>query len=201
MTTSHSLLIAFIGVFLIAFSTTPLVSAYPSPPSSRPLWIVARQTQQPYFPDTPASCPICAQDYPSISSCAQASTVMANFTSVLFNPGAFIDVIKCSCADTFQSVFPQCVDCFEKTNQTAVLDTPDLPSLVNSIRQVCAFASSLLGNVSNSNGETTPSPAGSAAAPTTTASGAPPTWDRFGASLSPLITGAAALIVFGASLL
>ncbi|KAH9017715.1 hypothetical protein EDB85DRAFT_1874265 [Lactarius pseudohatsudake] len=201
MTAFHSLLIAFIGLFLIAFSATPSVLAYPSPPSSPPLWVVPRQTQQPYFPDTPASCPICAQNYPSISSCAQASTVMANFTSVLFNPGAFIDVIKCSCADTFQSVFPQCVDCFEKTNQTDVLDTPDLPSLVNSIRQVCAFASALLGNVSNSNGETTPTAAASATTPAATTSGAAPTWNRFGASLSLLITGAAAVIVFGASLL
>lgn len=80
MATSHSLLIAaFVGLFLIVF---PSVLAYPSPPSSRSLWVVSRQTQQPYFPDTPASCPICAQGYPSIDSCAQASTVLANFTSV-----------------------------------------------------------------------------------------------------------------------
>lgn len=131
MTTSHSFLIAtYIGLFLIAFSSTPSVLAYPSPPSSPPLWLAARQTQQPYFPDTPASCPICAQSYPSINSCAQASTAMANVSmvctdagdpplsspnraiksQVLFNPGAFIDVIKCSCTDTFQSAFPQCVD-------------------------------------------------------------------------------------------
>jgi len=204
MTASHSLLIAvFIGLFLIAFSSTPSVLAYPSPPSSRPLWVVARQTQQPYFPDTPASCPICAQGYPSINSCAQASTVLANVTSVLFNPGGFIDVIKCSCTDTFQSVFPQCVDCFEQTNQTDVLDTPNLPSLVNSIREVCAFASSILGNVSNSNGETTPTVTGTTtttAATSTSTSGAAPIWDRFGASLSP-VAAAAALIVFGASLL
>jgi len=204
--TLHSFLItAFISLFLIAFSSTPLVLAYPSPSTSRPLWIVSRQTQQPYFPDTPASCPICAKSYPSIDSCAQASTALANVSAVLFNPGAFINVIECSCTDTFQSAFPQCVDCFEKTNQTAVLNTNNLPSLVNSIREVCSFASSLLGNASNVDGETTPTGTGvttSPAATSSSTSGVSPTWDRFGASWSPFITGAAAaLIIFGASLL
>ncbi|KAH9984197.1 hypothetical protein BJV77DRAFT_953309 [Russula vinacea] len=118
---------------------------------------------QPYFPDTPASCPICAKGYSSINSCAQAAPVLANLSTVLFNPGAFISVIKCSCTDTFQSTFPQCADCFEKTNQTSVLDTPNLPSLVKNIRDICASESSILGNVSNSDGETTPSQTGSAA--------------------------------------
>jgi len=202
--TLHSFLItAFISLFLIAFSSTPSVLAYPSPSSSPPLWLLARQTQQPYFPDTPASCPICAQSYPSINSCAQDATALANVSMVIFNPGAFIDVIKCSCTDTFQSAFPQCVDCFEKTNQTGVLNTTNLPSLVNSIRQVCSFASSLLGNASNSDGETTPTVTGVTTTPaaTSSTSGAPPTWDRFVASLSSLITGATALIIFGASLL
>lgn len=204
MTTSHSFLItAIISLFLIAFSTTPSVLAYPAPLSSRPLWFDTRQTQQPYFPDTPASCPICAQGYTNINSCAQAATTLSNVTTVLFNPGAFIDVIKCSCADTFQSVFPQCVDCFEKTNQTGVLNTTDLPSLVNSIRSVCSLASSILGNASNADGETTPTVSSVTSTPSATGStsGALLTWDRSGASLSPLIAGAASLIVFGASML
>ncbi|KAH9971944.1 hypothetical protein BGW80DRAFT_1317309 [Lactifluus volemus] len=48
------------------------------------------------------------------------------YQKVIFNPGAFIDVIKCSCTDAFQSAFPQGADCFEKTNQTAVLHTQNL---------------------------------------------------------------------------
>jgi hypothetical protein len=92
---------------------------------------------------------------------------------------------------------------FEKTNQTGVLNTTDLPSLVNSIRSVCSLASSILGNASNADGETTPTVASVTATPSATSStsGAPPSWDRFGASLSPLIVGAASLIVFGASML
>lgn len=35
---------------------------------------------------------------------------MCEKKKVIANPGAFISVIKCSCTDTFQSVFPQCVD-------------------------------------------------------------------------------------------
>lgn len=40
---------------------------------------------------------------------------------MLFDPTKFIDVIQCACTDTFQSAYPQCVDCFSQTNQTAFL--------------------------------------------------------------------------------
>ncbi|KAH8831202.1 hypothetical protein DL96DRAFT_1524084 [Flagelloscypha sp. PMI_526] len=118
-----------------------------------------------YFPDTPESCPICAKDYDNINSCAEASSVFANFSTILFNPGGFVDVIKCACTDTFQSAFPQCVDCFQKTNQTWALDqtVADPNDVVNGMRKVCALASTLIGNVSNTNGETTPIPTGAAA--------------------------------------
>ncbi|KAH9987940.1 hypothetical protein BJV74DRAFT_840586 [Russula compacta] len=158
----HSFLIlAHVCLFLFTSSATSSVWANPLLPY--PLPLVARQTVQPYFPDSPPSCPICEKGYSSINSCAQAAPALANLSSVIANPGAFINVIKCSCTDTFQSVFPQCVDCFEKTNQTAVLDnaasnSDDLPSLVKNIRELCAEASSIFGNVSNSDGETTPSP-------------------------------------------
>jgi hypothetical protein len=78
------------------------------------------------------SCPKCAPSWPNINSCAAACPVFSNFSMVyndpldllfhrtpayknpvqqiIFNPGAFIDVIKCSCTDTFQAAFPQCVD-------------------------------------------------------------------------------------------
>lgn len=137
---------------------------------------------------------------------------------MLFNPGAFIDVIKCACTDTFQSAFPQCADwyvptpipqrdriihanpalaSFEKTNQTDVLDTPDLPAVVNGIRQVCAFSSSILGNASNVDGETTPSTA--APSPSPTASGA----DRLQLRAARYLSAAVALgaIALGAAVL
>ena len=98
---------------------------------------------------------------------------------------------------------------FERTNQTAILDTPNLPSLVSSIREVCLFASLLLGSVSNTDGETTLSPTGSAAGKASTpaasaASGLSPsnTAPPRGSILSSVIAGAAALtILLGASLL
>ncbi|KAJ3482387.1 hypothetical protein NLI96_g7005 [Meripilus lineatus] len=77
------------------------------------------------------------------------TTSTAVLKHIIFNPGAFIDVIKCACTDTFQSAFPH----FERTNQTDWLSTPNLPGVVNGIRQVCAIASTLLGNVSVANGE------------------------------------------------
>jgi len=118
----------------------------------------------PYFPAQPPSCPICEQDYPNINSCAQACPVLANLTMIIFNPGAFIDVLKCACTDTFRSAFPQCVDCFGQTNQTWVLgEDPSLPAVVNNLRDACAFASTILGNVSAVDSElpsstSTPSP-------------------------------------------
>ncbi|KAF8735381.1 hypothetical protein AX14_002191 [Amanita brunnescens Koide BX004] len=90
------------------------------------------------------------QNYGSINSCVQAAPVLANISMVLFNPGAFIDVIKCACTDTFQAAFPQCVDCFIQTNQTDVLNTPNLPSLVDNIRTVCSFTSTVLSNKTTS---------------------------------------------------
>jgi len=192
---SHSFLIAtHVCLFLITLSA--MSSVWASPLSSYRLAFISRQTVQPYFPDTPASCPICASGYPSISTCAEAAPVLANFSSVIFNPGAFISVIKCSCTNTFQYVFPQCADCFEKTNQTAVLDTPDLPSLVSNIRQLCSFASSILGNASNADGETTPSQSGTAASATGTSASSTaqpsnlPSW-----TASFVIAGAVTLII------
>ncbi|EJD05006.1 uncharacterized protein FOMMEDRAFT_53440, partial [Fomitiporia mediterranea MF3/22] len=106
----------------------------------------------PSFPSDPPSCPICAQSYPSINSCAQAAPVLANVSMVLFNPGAFIDVIKCACTDTFQAAYPQCADCFTRTNQTQFLSAPanDLPDIISGIRSICSLESSFIGNVSGS---------------------------------------------------
>ncbi|KAH9967772.1 hypothetical protein BGW80DRAFT_1340248 [Lactifluus volemus] len=197
--TCHSFLIAtLVSLSLVLFSTRSSVLASPLS-SYRPVVVMQTRVVQPYFPDTPPSCPICAEGYPSISSCAQAAPALANASAVIFNPGAFIDVIKCSCTDSFQSAFPQCADCFEKTNQTAVLNTPNLPSLVNSIRQVCAVASTLLGNVSNTDGETTPSVASTPVASSTSSTAS--ARDLLDSTLLCVITGIAALITFpGASL-
>lgn len=49
-------------------------------PHSTPL--LARQADYPVFPDQPPSCPICAQNYANIDSCAQAAPVLANFSMV-----------------------------------------------------------------------------------------------------------------------
>jgi len=130
LTTTH------VCLFLILLSATS--SVWASPLSSYRLAFIARQTVQPYFPDTPASCPICEKGYPTINTCAEAAPALANFSSVctdyvthiptkmtknnyllpyrytckkvILNPGEFISVIKCSCTDTFKSVFPQCAD-------------------------------------------------------------------------------------------
>jgi len=129
----------------------------------------ARCCGTPVFPPSPPSCPICAQNFSSINSCALAAPVLANYSEIIFNPGAFIDVIKCACTDTFQAAYPQCADCFIQTNQTELLncDTEELPGILQGLRQVCALESVLNANVSVVNNETTPTPS-----PTPTSSGA-----------------------------
>ncbi|KAF9555736.1 hypothetical protein CPC08DRAFT_120764 [Agrocybe pediades] len=140
------------------FTLLSLLGRIAASPTSFPVeetGALQRQATDPVFPDSPPSCPICQQGYPNIQGCAQAAPVLANFSMIIFNPGAFIDVIKCACADTFQSVFPQCVDCFIQTNQTDVLDTSDLPGIVGDIRRICALSSTLLGNVSGADASLT----------------------------------------------
>jgi len=160
-----------IAAFSLLLSILELFThAFPYPATHSPSFVnyspyLQRRTY-PVFPDTPPSCPICAQNYASINSCAQAAPVLANFTMIIFNPGAFISVIKCACTDTFQSVFPQCVDCFVATNQSDILNTPDLPSVVDGMRKVCALSSSLLGGVATADGEVTPTTSIAPPAPT-----------------------------------
>jgi len=143
---------------LFAFLSLQIFASPASPNGNR---IALERRTDPYFPDTPASCPICQKDYASINSCAQAAPVLANFTMIIFNPGAFIDVIKCACAETFQAVFPQCVDCFIRTGQQNVLNNTNLPSIVSDIRNICALQSTLLGNVTDTNSNPPPTSSGS----------------------------------------
>ena len=96
---SHSLFItAHACLILIALSATSSVSASPLSSSYR-FSFIARQTVQPYFPDTPASCPICSQGYPSISTCAEAAPALANISSVRMCTDS--RTTKNSCVTTF----------------------------------------------------------------------------------------------------
>jgi len=161
----------FWTAFLLLAVLNFLVGASPTVRCSDELLALQRRTS-PFFPETPASCPICAKNYDGINSCAAAAPVLANFTNIIFNPGAFVDVIKCACTDTFQAAYPQCVDCFIQTNQSQVLNynTQDLPSIISGMRQICALESSLLGNVSVTNGEVTPTSSSPPPTPTSAAS-------------------------------
>ena len=48
--------------------------------------LASRADGEPQFPDQPPSCPICAQNFDSIDSCAQAAPVLQNFTMVSQSP-------------------------------------------------------------------------------------------------------------------
>jgi hypothetical protein len=144
---------------VLSFILGAFVQASPFPQSGT----LQHRTTTPTFPSSPASCQTCSANYASIQNCAEASPVLANFSQIIFNPGQFINVIQCSCTETFQAVFPQCVDCFEQTNQTDVLAAPDLPSVLQGMRQICALESTLLGSAALSDG-VLPSSTGTTAA-------------------------------------
>lgn len=119
------------------------------------LSVPVSQLGPPKFPSDIPSCPKCEAQYPSLSSCMGAASVFANTTSTFNNPIAYIDVIRCACTDTFQAVFPQCVDCFQNTNQCSYLGTDPqgtgAGSLVGNIRNICGLGSALLGGVATAN--------------------------------------------------
>ncbi|KAJ6463545.1 hypothetical protein C8R45DRAFT_1026124 [Mycena sanguinolenta] len=134
-------------VLFIAVAVLPLLAllAAASPYSDTALW--RRNTTTPDFPSSPASCGLCAQNYSSISLCISAIPVVANFTTVIENPGSFVDVITCGCSPTFNVTFPECVDCFENTNQQSALNISDPDAVFTGLAKVCALEHSLgIGN-------------------------------------------------------
>jgi len=126
--------------------------AAPEPEAEDGEWLYKRT----YFPDYPPSCKICEQNYDRIDSCANASVVFANITEVIYAPLQFLSVINCACTDTFKSAYPQCVDCFLQTNQTAFLEPENganLSTIVTNIRQICALGSAIFGGVASANSQ------------------------------------------------
>lgn len=132
----------------------------------------------PSFPSSIPSCPKCESQYSSLSSCMGASAVFANATSLFNNPIAYINVIKCACTDTFQAVYPQCLDCFQRTDQCYYLGTDPqgtgAGNVVSNLRNICGLGSALLGGVASANsdiGTVVPSEPGSYTDVSTTGAG------------------------------
>lgn len=122
----------------------------------------------PTFPANIPSCPKCEEHYSSLSSCMGASAVFANASSIFNNPIGYINVIKCACTDTFQAAYPQCLDCFQQTDQCYYLGTDPqgtgAGNVVSNLRSICGLGSALLGGVATVNnnvGTTVPTAPGS----------------------------------------
>ncbi|PIL25850.1 hypothetical protein GSI_11603 [Ganoderma sinense ZZ0214-1] len=197
---------------LLSFWSSTILSAFASPYLPVPrltqipprrlgfapdLGAQKRQDGQPQFPAQPPSCPICEQNFANIDSCAQAAPVLQNFSMIIFNPGAFIDVIKCACTDTFQSAYPQCVDCFIQTNQTSFLDSgsQNLSSVVDGMHKICAIASTLLGGVATADGEVTPTSSTAAATATSSTSGASPLASSWSVAVAAVLSSIVAALL------
>ncbi|KAJ7153443.1 hypothetical protein C8R43DRAFT_1001939 [Mycena crocata] len=161
-------------VLFIAVAAVPLLallvgaSPYPSEDTSLQL---RTDSGDPQFPASPASCGQCQQNYDSIKLCISVAPVMANFSTVISNPGSFINVITCACTEPFKTTFPQCVDCFENTDQQAVLNMPDPDAVIEGINKVCALEQSIFG-IGSGSGSTTAAPASTTGGTTTSPSAA-----------------------------
>ncbi|KAJ7222206.1 hypothetical protein GGX14DRAFT_540341 [Mycena pura] len=121
-----------------------LASGSPSPRPARDVVLLSRDSE-PQFPSSPSTCGVCQQNYDAIKLCLSVVPVMANFTSVITNPGSFTDTITCACSDPFHSTFAPCIDCFEQTNQTSFLNMPDPVAVVNGLNKVCALEGAVFG--------------------------------------------------------
>ncbi|KAJ6625947.1 hypothetical protein B0H10DRAFT_1782192, partial [Mycena sp. CBHHK59/15] len=134
-------------------------------------------------------------NYTEIQLCISVAPVMANFSTVISNPGSFINVITCACTDPFKTTFPECVDCFENTDQEDVLNMSDLDAVIEGINKVCALESAIFGVGSGSSSTTTSdaSTTSTASTPTTSSNGS--TRD------SGLLSGALFSMLFGATIM
>jgi cell division cycle protein 20 (cofactor of APC complex) len=147
--------ILFLAFFTLSAFANPIVDGYVEFIQEKREAEEHEHWKRTEFPEYPPSCTICSYDYEDISSCANASIVFSNIAQILFNPWSFWDVIQCACADTFQSAYPQCVDCFIQTNQTGFLvpENGNLSSVVTGIREICALGSVLFGGVAETNSQ------------------------------------------------
>ncbi|KAG8843521.1 hypothetical protein FRB91_011000 [Serendipita sp. 411] len=153
----HFLLFTIFALWTASMSSaTPIIEEAleeraPVPLSDEPHW----EWKRTEFPDTPVSCKFCEQHFDEIDSCANASTVFANPAQIIFNPLSFVTVIECACTDTFKSTYPQCVDCFEQTNQTVFLEPEggNFSSIITGMRQICALGSAIFGGVASANSQ------------------------------------------------
>ncbi|KAJ7271094.1 hypothetical protein C8J57DRAFT_1320692 [Mycena rebaudengoi] len=162
-------------LFIVAAAALRLVALFAnaSPYSAGTLAVQRRadNIEDPTFPDSPESCGVCEEKYDSIKLCISVAPIMKDFTSVITNPGSFINVITCACSEPFKTTFPNCVTCFKATNQTEVLNMPDPDSVIAGINKVCALKDSFgLGDSSPATSSDTTSSTTSPP-PATTSSG------------------------------
>ncbi|GAA5838175.1 hypothetical protein JCM3766R1_001848 [Sporobolomyces carnicolor] len=152
-----SAMLATVLLSIVLLSEFENVSGAPFPVATTPA-LLSRQyvagESVPYFPQDIASCQTCQPGWDGISSCAKAAPAFEFPELAKLNPASFYNAIKCGCTDTFNSAYPQCVDCFVQTNQCqeflGVPSEHNATNILDGIRNVCGFASALIGNVANS---------------------------------------------------
>jgi hypothetical protein len=141
-------MVLFIAASVISLLAV-ITNASPYPFSDLSLRL-RTDSDEPQFPASPASCGLCQQNYDSIKLCISVVPIMVNFTTVIENPGSFVNVISCACGDQFKTTFPQCIDCFEQTDQESFLNMPDPDAVIEGTNKVCALENAVFGSGSTS---------------------------------------------------
>ncbi|KAJ7161054.1 hypothetical protein C8R46DRAFT_1106369 [Mycena filopes] len=163
-------MVLFIAV--LPFLAFVLASPAPTPLGTTSVWS-RDDTPEPQFPSSPASCGQCQQNYDNIKLCMSLVPIMADSSTIIKNPSDFIAVLTCSCTEPFKSTFPECVDCFQNTNQDAVLNITDTDAVMQGLTKVCALEGALFGigtSSSTTAANTDPAPTTDATTPTSTPS-------------------------------
>ncbi|KAJ7457010.1 hypothetical protein FB451DRAFT_1564413 [Mycena latifolia] len=180
-------MVLFIAVAAFSLFTLAAASPYPSTDASLRFRTDTTDTDDPQFPNSPASCGECQENYDNIKLCMSVVPVMANSSTIIANPGSFINVISCACTDSFKAAFPQCVDCFQKTDQDALLNgISDTDAVFDGINKVCGLESAIFGVGSTSS--ITPV-GGFTTTPTVTPTATPAATTTSGAVRNPALSG------------
>ncbi|KAF8192801.1 hypothetical protein K438DRAFT_1829691 [Mycena galopus ATCC 62051] len=134
-------------VLFIAAAVLPLLAILVGASPYKEASLRRSNVSDPDFPSSPASCGQCAQNYSSIELCMTVVSSVVNFSTIIDNPGSFTDILTCGCSPTFNVTFPECLDCFESTNQTALFGIDDPADTLTGLTKVCDFERSVgIGN-------------------------------------------------------
>ncbi|KAL1925414.1 uncharacterized protein VTP21DRAFT_297 [Calcarisporiella thermophila] len=117
------------------------------------LLLTLASAQQPTFPADIPSCVSCQPNYQTFSSCVNSGQIFKNWLAVVTNPSAAASALQCACNNNFvQNIYPQCVDCLNKSNQQSFMGGNNPPK-TSDIVNVCKVIGIAVQDVTSVAGE------------------------------------------------